>query len=57
MLKKRKSNLQSDLRRMKKAGEQLQGVEVSKDPKRAELELEMLGIATRVKKEGINTNA
>lgn len=38
---------------MEKAGEGLSGVRVDKDPKIASLELQALGIAKIVKKEGI----
>lgn len=50
----RKRNLKTLFKKMEKAGERLSGVKVDKDPKVAKLELDMLGIATRVKKEGIN---
>jgi len=40
---------------MNKVGENLEGVTItSKNPKIASLELQALGIAQRVKKEGIN---
>lgn len=50
---KRKSNLKQNLRKMEKAGQGLSGAKVSDNPKIASLELQMLGIAARVKKEGI----
>jgi hypothetical protein len=40
---------------MEKAGEELSGIKVSKDPKTAELELRLLGVATRAKKKGITS--
>ena len=52
---KRKVNLKKALKNIDKVGERLSGVKLSKDPKRAELELELLGVATRCKKEGITS--
>lgn len=51
---KRKSNLKANLKRIEKAGESLSGVKVSNDPKRAELELRLLGVSARIKKEGLS---
>ena len=38
---------------MNKAGDELSGIKLSNDPKTAELELELLGVAAIAKKEGI----
>lgn len=53
-MKPKRSNLKSVMRRIDKIGEQLSGVKVSSDPKRAELELKMLGIAAKIKHEGLS---
>ena len=42
------------MRRMEEARNNASGVILDKDPKKAELEMRMLGIVTRVKKEGIS---
>ena len=54
-MKKRKSRLAFDLKRLDKIGESLQGVILDKNPKIAEIELQALEIAHRVKKEGITS--
>lgn len=54
-MKPKKSNLKSNLKRVAKLGEQLSGVKLSSDPKRAGLELKMQGIVARVKKEGLTS--
>ena len=50
---KRNLSLKKALKNIDKVGERLSGVKLSKDPKRAELELELQGAVARVKKEGI----
>ena len=53
---KRKNSLNNLMKRMEKQGEQLQGVTFSptENPKIVALHLQMLGIAARVKKEGLS---
>ncbi len=46
-----------EFKKLDKIGEELSGVKLDKDPKIAEIELEILGVAARVKKEGIQSNA
>ena len=54
LMPKRKNKLPSLLRKMQKAQEGLSGIQVDKDPRKAALELDMLGIAAVAKKEGIS---
>ena len=54
-VRKKRSNLKTNLKKMEKAGEELSGVKLDKNPKIAELELRALGIMARVKKEGITS--
>lgn len=42
------------MKRLKQLEEEAEAVQLPKDPKRAELELRLLGVATIVKKEGID---
>lgn len=52
-VQKRKSKLPRLLKKMKEAGKQLGGVHLDKDPKKAKLEMEALGIAAILEQEGI----
>ena len=52
---KRKTSLASDLKRLDKIGESLQGVILDKNPQIAKLELSALALAQRCKKEGITS--
>jgi len=45
------------LKKIKKAGEELEGVILDKNPTIAKIELQALGIAERIKKEGLQGNA
>jgi hypothetical protein len=51
---KRRSNLNSDLKRIKKVGELISGVKINGNPEEVKLKLELHGAVARVKKEGIN---
>lgn len=53
----RKNNLANKLKKIKKAGEELEGVILDKNPTIAKIELQALGIAERIKKEGLQGNA
>ncbi|MDD5355074.1 MAG: hypothetical protein PHY56_00830 [Candidatus Omnitrophica bacterium] len=51
---KRKISYSQAIKKWDKLGKELSGVKVNKDPEKAKLELEALGIMARVKKEGIS---